>query len=64
MEERREMTVREAGKKGGETVKRKYGAGYYAEIGKKGGQSVKAKHGPDYYARIGRKGGSAKKRPS
>ena len=27
MEEHREMTVREAGKKGGETVKRKYGRG-------------------------------------
>ena len=57
MEERREMTVREAGKKGGDTVKRKYGPGYYAEIGKKGGESTKRQQGPEFYSRIGKKGG-------
>ena len=39
------MTVREAGRKGGEkgggTTARKYGHGFYEEIGRKGGQKVK-----------------------
>jgi general stress protein YciG len=35
------MTVEEAGRKGGETVKRKYGPEFYSEIGHKGGQRVK-----------------------
>lgn len=33
-----DMTVEEAGRKGGETVKRKYGHGFYEEIGHKGGE--------------------------
>ena len=45
MAERKEtkgaMTVSEAGRKGGETVKRKYGTPFYEEIGHKGGQKVK-----------------------
>ena len=32
------MTVEEAGRKGGETVKKKYGHGFYEEIGHKGGE--------------------------
>ena len=32
------MTVEEAGRKGGETVKRKYGHEFYEEIGRKGGE--------------------------
>jgi general stress protein YciG len=48
-EKQGEMTVREAGrkggeiggKKGGETTKRKYGHEFYEEIGHKGGQKVK-----------------------
>ena len=39
------MTVREAGKKGGEkggeTTAKRYGHGFYEEIGHKGGQKVK-----------------------
>lgn len=38
---RGEMTVREAGRKGGEKVKEKYGRGFYSKIGHKGGQRVK-----------------------
>ena len=34
------MTVEEAGRKGGETVKRKYGHEFYEEIGRKGGEKV------------------------
>ena len=36
------MSVREAGQKGGETVKKKYGPEFYETIGQKGGQKVKA----------------------
>jgi general stress protein YciG len=32
------MTVREAGRKGGETTAGRYGHEFYEEIGKKGGQ--------------------------
>jgi len=35
------MTVREAGRKGGETTKKRYGPRFYEEIGKKGGHKVK-----------------------
>ena len=33
--------AREAGRKGGETVKNRYGASFYQSIGKKGGETVK-----------------------
>ena len=33
------MTVAEAGRRGGNAVKDKYGPDYYSEIGKKGGQA-------------------------
>ncbi|MGE5707856.1 MAG: KGG domain-containing protein [Bacteroidota bacterium] len=36
-----ELTVREAGQKGGEKVKQEYGHEFYSEIGHKGGQKVK-----------------------
>ena len=61
MEERREMTVREAGKKGGErggqTTKERYGTPFYREIGRKGGESTKRNKGVEHYSRIGRIGG-------
>ena len=41
-DEKSEMTVREAGRKGGEAVKRKYGSEYYAKIGRKGGHGGKS----------------------
>ncbi|MBI4319968.1 MAG: Em GEA1 (EM1), partial [Chloroflexi bacterium] len=40
MSPEKEMTVREAGKKGGETVKKKYGPEFYTRIGRKGGETV------------------------
>jgi len=49
--------AREAGKKGGETVKNRYGQGFYQSIGRKGGETVKRERGADFYAEIGRKGG-------
>ncbi len=60
-EEKRKMTLQEAGRKGGEAVKAKYGPEFYREIGKKGGEAVKAKHGPEFYSKIGRKGGQRRR---
>ncbi len=51
------MTVREAGQKGGETVKRKYGSEFYEAIGRKGGQATRNTHGSEFYESIGKKGG-------
>ncbi len=36
----KEMTVREAGRLGGEAVSKKYGHEHFEEIGRKGGQKV------------------------
>jgi len=52
--------ARDAGRKGGETVMKRYGAEYYQNIGKKGGETVRRERGPEYYAEIGRKGGEAR----
>ena len=49
--------AKEAGRKGGEAVKRKYGPDFYREIGKKGGETVKQERGSEFYAEIGRRGG-------
>ncbi|HKB77076.1 MAG TPA: hypothetical protein VKC58_10815 [Myxococcales bacterium] len=35
------MSVSEAGRKGGQTVRDKYGHSFYEEIGRKGGQKVR-----------------------
>jgi general stress protein YciG len=56
------MTVREAGKKGGDVVKSKYGPQFYAEIGRKGGESTKRRHGSEFYEEIGHKGGQRSRR--
>ena len=55
------MTVAEAGRRGGEAVRAKYGPDFYAEIGQKGGEAVKEKYGPDFYSEIGQKGGEARR---
>ncbi|HEX2999016.1 MAG TPA: Em GEA1 (EM1) [Armatimonadota bacterium] len=36
--DKNEMSVRDAGRKGGETTAERYGHGFYEEIGKKGGE--------------------------
>ena len=41
MAEEKELTVRQAGQKGGETTKRRHGSEFYASIGRKGGQQTK-----------------------
>src|SRR5713226_7612917 len=56
------MTVAEAGRKGGETVRNERGAEFYEKIGKKGGDRVKATRGPHFYEEIGRKGGQKVKK--
>lgn len=57
VEKAKGMTVREAGQKGGETVKKKYGTEFYEAIGRKGGQATKRTHGHAFYEDIGKKGG-------
>lgn len=52
-----EMSVREAGKKGGDTVRERYGSGFYEQIGRKGGQVTRERHGAQFYEQIGQKGG-------
>lgn len=49
--------AKEAGHKGGEAVKKKYGPAFYRQIGKKGGETVKQERGSEFYAEIGRRGG-------
>jgi general stress protein YciG len=57
-----EMSVREAGKKGGDTVRDRHGAEFYESIGQKGGKVVKEKYGPNFYEQIGHKGGQKVKK--
>ncbi|HEV3157651.1 MAG TPA: hypothetical protein VGZ00_09935 [Candidatus Baltobacteraceae bacterium] len=52
-----EMSVREAGKKGGVTVRDRYGPRFYEEIGRKGGLATRERHGPGFFEAIGQKGG-------
>jgi general stress protein YciG len=54
--------AKEAGRKGGEAVKRKYGKQFYREIGRKGGDTVKQERGSEFYAEIGRRGGEMRSR--
>ena len=51
------MTVREAGKKGGEKVRDERGHAFYEEIGRKGGEAVRDARGHEFYEEIGHKGG-------
>jgi len=53
----KEMTVSEAGRRGGEATKRRHGPEFYEQIGRKGGETVKRERGAAFYERIGKKGG-------
>src|SRR5205085_5436163 len=55
------MTVAEAGRKGGVTVRNERGREFYETIGRKGGATVKASRGRAFYEEIGRKGGETVK---
>ena len=52
--------AKEAGRRGGEAVKKKYGSSFYRQIGKKGGEAVKRERGSGFYAEIGRRGGKVR----
>ena len=56
-DKRGDMTVRQAGQKGGTSTAGKHGASFYREIGKRGGQARKGQLGTEGYAQLGRKGG-------
>lgn len=51
------MTVREAGRKGGQKVRDQRGHSFYEEIGRKGGETVRDTRGHEFYEEIGHKGG-------
>jgi uncharacterized protein len=51
------MTVREAGRKGGQKVRDERGHKFYEEIGRKGGETVRNERGHEFYEEIGHKGG-------
>jgi general stress protein YciG len=51
------MTVREAGRKGGQKVRDERGHAFYEEIGRKGGEAVRDARGHEFYEEIGHKGG-------
>ncbi len=51
------MSVREAGRKGGKTTRARYGAEFFQEIGAKGGKAVSERYTSEHFREIGRKGG-------
>jgi hypothetical protein len=58
----RKMSRAEAGRKGGQTTKQRYGDEHFGRIGKiggkKGGETTKQRYGSEFYREIGRIGGS------
>jgi general stress protein YciG len=58
----RKMSRAEAGRKGGQTTKQRYGEDHFGKIGrvggKKGGETTKQRYGSEFYQKIGRIGGS------
>jgi hypothetical protein len=59
--EKKPMTIAEAGRLGGRANLAKRGNEFYRVIGKKGGDAVKAARGLGFYEAIGAKGGNAVK---
>ena len=51
------MSVREAGRKGGRTTRARYGAEFFQQIGAKGGKAVSERYSNEHFREIGRKGG-------
>jgi len=56
------MTVAEAGRKGGEKTASTHGRQFYEKIGRKVGEKVSMERGPEFYSGIGSKGGSERAR--
>jgi uncharacterized protein len=53
-----QMSVAEAGKRGGKSTAKKYGKEFYSSIGAKGGKATSKNQGTAFYKEIGRKGGA------
>ncbi|HEX2884627.1 MAG TPA: hypothetical protein VHQ42_08650 [Candidatus Limnocylindria bacterium] len=51
------MSVRDAGRKGGRTTRARYGPEFFQEIGAKGGKAVSERYSNEHFREIGRKGG-------
>jgi general stress protein YciG len=51
------MTVREAGRKGGRATRARYGPEFFQKIGAKGGKAVSERYSNEHFREIGRKGG-------
>ncbi len=62
MPKKREITVQEAGHRGGSSTSRKYGHEFYEAIGKKGGGTTIRRHGREHFVAIGTKGGGTMRR--
>ena len=56
-EDKGDMTVSEAGRRGGQRTSETHGHKFYEEIGKKGGETTSGKYGIPFYEEIGHKGG-------
>lgn len=53
-----QISVSEAGRRGGNTVKKRYGTEFYQAIGRKGGLATRDKYeGTDFFENIGKQGG-------
>src|SRR2546428_6279178 len=63
MDPRGELTVRQAGQRGGTSTAGKHGSSFYPEIGARGGPARKGQRGPSGHAKRARKGGDTPKTP-
>src|SRR2546421_7001641 len=61
MDPRGELTVRQAGQRGGTSTAGKHGSSFFREIGRRGGQARQGQLGPAGDAKLGRKGREARK---
>ncbi len=57
MADKGNMSVNEAGKKGGDATSQTHGKEFYQDIGKKGGEATSESHGKEFYQELGSEGG-------